>query len=49
MQSPSLARVMATLTWLGSMMKPSLLVSHALVGLLSISDPGQERTVDNIT
>uniref|UniRef100_A0A0E9XSB2 Uncharacterized protein n=1 Tax=Anguilla anguilla TaxID=7936 RepID=A0A0E9XSB2_ANGAN len=49
MQSPSCALVRPTLTWLGSMTKPKWRVSHALVGSLSISETGRERTVERMT
>lgn len=49
MHRPSCALVIPTLTWLGSMTNPSFFMSQDLVGALSISDLGQERTVDKIT
>lgn len=49
MQSPSRARVMPTLTWFGSVTNPRYFFCQLFVGLLSISDRGQERTVDRIT
>lgn len=49
MQSPSWARVMATLTWFGSVTKPRCFFCQLLVGFLSISCREQERTVDRIT
>lgn len=48
-QSPSCALVMPTLTWLGSMTKPSFCTIHVRVGSFSISDWGQEHTVDMMT
>ncbi len=40
---------MPTLTWCGSMMNPSRFIIQDLVGCFSISDLGQERTVDMMT
>lgn len=49
MHSPSCALVMPTLTWCGSVMNPSRFIIQDLVGCLSMSDFGQERTVDMMT
>lgn len=51
MQSPSCARVIATLTWFGSVTKPSFFPSHPLLMCCSffISESLQERTVEMIT
>jgi len=49
MHSPSCALVMPTLTWCGSVMNPSCFIIQDLVGCLSMSDFGQERTVDMMT
>lgn len=40
---------MATLTWFGSVTNPRCFFCQLFVGFLSISDRGQERTVDRIT
>ncbi len=40
---------MPTLTWCGSMMNPSRFIIQDLVGSVSMSDLGQERTVDMMT
>lgn len=40
---------MPTLTWFGSVTNPRYFFCQLFVGFLSISDRGQERTVDRIT
>lgn len=51
MHRPFFARVMATFTWLGSVMKPRCFPSQDLlcVGRVSSTEGSQERTVERMT